>query len=243
MKVTVSDANTATVEFADESELRAEYAANISAGGLCLATSTRLPEFTPLQLTLKLNGNQAVARVTVVRVMDNAMAVAFDAKPDEILAALTASKSNVMMATQSEGSAPRAEVNAWDRVRNLTRTEKLLLAPKADRSERAVLAQDNDPQVLQALLRNPRITIEEVARLARLPLLSATTAELIAKTTQWATAPEVRSALVHNPRTPTPLALRLLPTLPEPEIRQIAKSTAVNQALKQAALRMVINRS
>jgi hypothetical protein len=165
-------------------------------------------------------------------------------KPEQILATLTGSKTNVMTATHQEESAPpRAEANAWDKVRNLTRTEKLLLAPKADRSERAVLAQDNDPQVLQALLRNPRITIEEVTRIARLPLLSATTAELLAKTTQWTTAPEVRSALVHNPRTPTPLALRLLPTLPEPEIRQIAKSTAVNQALKQAALRIVINRS
>ena len=45
-----------------------------------------------------------------------------------------------------------------------------------------------------------------------------------------------------NPRTPTPLALKLLPTLPELEIRHIAKSTGVSQALKQAALRIVISR-
>jgi hypothetical protein len=239
MNVTVSGAQQATVEFVSEDELRAEYAANIFAGGLSVATSWSVPEFTPLQLTLKLDGKQIVIPATVVRVMEQAIAVGFDVKPEQILAALTA-EAKVMSATNSEEGAPRGEANAWEKVRGLTRTEKLLLAPKADRSERAVLAQDKDPQVVQALLRNPRITIEEVTRIARLPLLSATTAELIAKTTAWAAAPEVRSALVHNARTPTMLALRLLPTLPEPEIRQIAKSSAVNQALKQAALRLVI---
>ena len=78
-------------------------------------------------------------------------------------------------------------------------------------------------------------------RIARSPLLASSTADLIAKTTQWSANFEIRVALVSNPRTPTPLALRLLPTLPEMEIRQIAKNSAVSQALKQAALRMVIN--
>jgi hypothetical protein len=105
-----------------------------------------------------------------------------------------------------------------------------------------VLIQENDAQVLYSLLKNPRITTDEVARIARSSLLSSVTADLISKTTQWSTSLEIRAALVHNPRTPTPLALRLLPTLPESEIRQIAKATAVSQALRQAALKLVINR-
>ena len=72
--------------------------------------------------------------------------------------------------------------------------------------------------------------------------ISAAVADLIAKTTQWSSNQEIRSAIVNNPRTPTPLALKLLATLPEPEIRHIAKSTAVSQSLKQAALRIVISR-
>jgi hypothetical protein len=104
------------------------------------------------------------------------------------------------------------------------------------------LIQDNDAQVIFSLLKNPRISTEEVIRIARSPLLSSIAAELISKTTIWASNSEIRAALVHNARTPTPLALKLLPTLPEPDIRQIAKSSAVSQALKQAALRIVINR-
>jgi hypothetical protein len=104
------------------------------------------------------------------------------------------------------------------------------------------LIQDNDAQVVFSLLKNPRLTTEEVVRIARSPLLSSIAADLIARTTIWASNSEIRAALVHNQRTPTPLAIKLLPTLPEPEIRQIAKSGGVSQALKQAALRIVINR-
>ena len=56
----------------------------------------------------------------------------------------------------------RVAQSTADRIRSLTRNERMLLAPKADRAERAFLVQDSDPQVLYSLLRNPRITIEEV---------------------------------------------------------------------------------
>lgn len=225
------------IEFENEDELKTEYDNNISAGGLFFQTSSQLPEFTAIQLTLKLSdGGQMIIPATVVRSMATALAVSLEQAPELIWSALTAKISEDSQSTQ------RTEVNAWDKIRNLSRIEKLLLAPKADRSERQVLIQDNDAQVIFSLLKNPRITTEEVIRIARSPLLSSIAAELIAKTNIWASNSEIRAALVHNPRTPTPLALKLLPTLPEPEIRQIAKSGAVSQSLKQAALRIVINR-
>lgn len=224
------------VVFDDDEEFKTEYANNLLAGGLCLPIKCELSPFSLVQLTLKLGVNQILIDATVVRLMNNAFAVAFDTKPDAIYSALQKSIAD------DNQPAGHSESNTWDKIRNLSRVEKLLLAPKADRSERMVLLQDNDAQVLYALLKNPRITTEEVIRIARSPLLAAATADLIAKTTVWAANSEVRSALVHNPRTPTPLALKLLPTLPESEIRQIAKATAVSQALRQAALRIVIRR-
>ena len=235
MKVMANTAEHFIVEFESERELQIEYENNISAGGLLIPAAADISPFATIQLTLKsMDGGETRVSAMVVRVMDTSFAVTIEAKPDEILSALLA-KPEVKETLQSEQ-------NSWDRVRNLSRIEKLLLAPKADRSERTVLLQDNDAQVLYSLLKNPRITMEEVIRIARSPLLATATADLIAKTTIWASNSEIRSALVHNPRTPTPLALKLLPTLPEPDIRQIAKSGAVNQALKQAALRIVVNR-
>ena len=97
--------------------------------------------------------------------------------------------------------------------------------------------QDPDPQVLYALLKNPRLTVDEVVRVAKSSYLTYQTAELILKTTQWAANVEVRTALVHNPKTPTAFALRILPTLPEAEVKAIARGAATSMALKQAALK------
>ncbi|HLG15619.1 MAG TPA: PilZ domain-containing protein [Blastocatellia bacterium] len=237
MKVTEIASEHFSIEFEDEAEFKVEYDNNISAGGLFFQTSSQLPEFTPLQLTLKLaEGGQMMVPATVVRSMGGALGVSLQQPPELIWSTLTA---KIPEQTQD---ASHVEQSAWDKIRNLSRIEKLLLAPKADRSDRQVLIQDNDAQVIFSLLKNPRITTEEVIRIARSPMLSTVAAELIAKTTVWAGNSEIRAALVHNPRTPTPLAVKLLPTLPEPEIRQIAKSGGVSQTLKQAALRIVINR-
>jgi hypothetical protein len=182
---------------------------------------------------LKLAGaGEATVQAMVVRLFDAAFAVSIEGDPDEIF-------SKLVTAPKEEAA---KNVSLWDRIRALSHAEKIILAAKADRSERTALAQDNDSQILYYLLKNPRITTEEVLRIARSTSISAAVADLIAKTTQWSSNQEIRSAIVNNPRTPTPLAIKLLPTLPEPEIRQIAKSGGVCQALKQAALRIVINR-
>ena len=225
------------VEFESAEELRQEFETNLNAGGLFLYSTERPSEMSAIHLTLRLIGAGSFATTaTVVGLFEAGFAVSIDANPLEILSSLTAEPE------ANEESAGGKPASVWDRIRAMSYPEKIILSGKADRSERAVLIQDNDPQLLYYLLKNPRITIEEVLRIARMTSISAAVADQIAKTTQWSSNREIRSAIVSNPRTPTPLALKLLPTLPEPEIRHIAKSTAVSQALKQAALRIVINR-
>ena len=105
-----------------------------------------------------------------------------------------------------------------------------------------MLVQDNDPRVLLSLLRNPRLTLEEVVRLAKSSFLNYQIAEVIMNTGQWMGSVETRLALVHNAKTPQAFALRILPTLPEIEVKAIARA-GTNMALKQAALRRLQNKT
>lgn len=233
MKVTNESLECFIAEFESDEELRREFETNLSAGGLFLSSTEKPSELSTIQLTLRLIDRGSFATsATVVRIFEGGFAVSIEANPQEILSSLTASPETT----------PGKSASVWDRIRAMSYPEKMILASKADRSERAALIQDNDPQLFYYLLKNPRITTEEVLRIARMTSISAAVADLIAKTTQWSSNQEIRSAIVNNPRTPTPLALKLLSTLPEPEIRHIAKSTAVSQSLKQAALRIVISR-
>lgn len=222
--------NAFTLEFESEDELREEHRSNLSKGGLRLPVADRPALFSSAELTLRgPNGREARVKGTVVAPLADGVALSFEGDADALLASLLEAPAR----PESQGKG----VSDWDRLRGMSRTEKLLYAPRADRNERLVLVQDPDPQVLFALLRNPQLTVDEVVRVAKSAYVTYQTAELILKTTQWAANVEVRTALVHNPKTPPTFALRILPTLPEAEVRAIARGAATSMALKQAALK------
>jgi hypothetical protein len=235
MNVTRTAAVAFTVAFDSEEELREEYRVNLAHGALRLPTTETVALNTTLLVTLRgPRGGEAFARATAVALLPDGIALALDGDPDEQLARLLAD--SVVGEPEAGDDTAEQRQNTWDRVRGLSQMEKLLLAVKADRSERATLLQDNDPRVLLSLLRNPRLTVDEVARLAKSSFFNFQVADVIVKTTQWMSNIDVRLALIRNPKTPPAFALQILPTLPESEVRAIARA-GTNMALKQAALR------
>jgi hypothetical protein len=231
MRATRTGPRAFTVEFESEEDLREEYRANLAMGGLRLPTSERPALFSPVAVALKGPfGAEVGVRGTVVALLPDGVALSVEGNAGALLSAL-------LVHAVPESDSVEKDQSLWDRLRSLSRTEKLLLAAKADRTERLVLVQDNDPQVLYVLLKNPRITVDEIVRVAKSAYLTYQTAELILKTSQWTASLEVRVALVHNPKTPQAFALRVLPTLPEAEIKTIARGAATSMALKQAALK------
>lgn len=227
-----------TVELESEEELAAEARTNLSAGGLRLPTREKLAIFTRLSLVLRLaGGGEAAATATVVAPLADGFALALDGDTAPLVEALRAVPDVPGEEVVDEGTDDARQQSVWDRLRSLSRMEKLLLAAKADRVERAILAQDSDPQVLYSILKNPRLTADEVIRIAKSPFLTFQTAETIMKSTQWLSNLEVRVALVHNAKTPPAFAMRLLHTLPESEVRTISRGAATSMALKVAALK------
>ena len=241
MKVQRADTAAFIAEFESEQELRVEHSANLSFGALRLPTAESVPLHTSLAVTLRGPwGGVIDLRATVVAVLADGIALAVEGNPDEILARLLTRPA--VDATADEEEPPEKSQSTWDRVRGFSQIEKILLAVKADRTERAFLLQDNDPRVLLSILRNPRLTVDEVVRLAKSSFLTYQIAEVIMKTGQWMASLDVRLALIHNAKTPQAFSLRILPTLPESEIRSIARA-GTNMALKQAALRRLQGRS
>ena len=129
-----------------------------------------------------------------------------------------------------------------EELRGMPRPQKLILAGKADRATRVLLIRDVDPQVLFYVCKNPRITLDEILEVTKLGTLSAQVADLIATSAQWAQSEQVRLNLVQNPKTPTPTALKLLAGLNIRHLQTLAKSWNVRPQIKQAALKLVLER-
>lgn len=240
VQVTRTSSAAFTVSFETEEELRAEHAMNLAHSAMRLVTSEQVPIDTTLLVTMCGPwGGEAFARAKVVATLPDGLALAVDGDPNDQLARLLARAESEVVAepvAEPEEESAEKRQSAWDRMRALSQMEKLLLAIKAERSERALLLQDSDPRVLLSLLRNPRLTVEEVARVAKSPFLNYQVAEVILKTTQWMGNMEVRLALIRNAKTPPAFALQILPSLPESEVRSIARA-GTSMALKQAALK------
>jgi hypothetical protein len=228
------------VEFDGAAELAAIERASLGVGGLLLPSADPLPPDTLVALKLRVTGGAEVAvAARVVAALPGALALHLEGNPAEIVRALLAPPPSEDAAIQEVEEDEAAPGTLWEQLRRLTPPQKMLLAPKADRLTRALLVQDSDPQVLYALLKNPRLATDEVLRVAKSSFLSFQAAELILKTNPWFANLDVRVALIHNPKLPLPFALRILPTLPDNEVRLIAKGAATSMALKQAALKRV----
>ncbi len=231
------------MEFDSEEELLVEHRANLAMGGLLLRTAEEVPQLAVIEVRLRLRGRgETTVKASVVGAPPGALALQLEGSSAGILAALTAPPAPPASGLDGDGAAEAAGTGTlWDRLRAMTPPQRMLLAPKADRVTRALLVQDNDPMVLFALLKNPRLEIDEVVRIAKSSALGFQAAELILKTAQWSANLDVRVAMIHNPKLPVPLALRILPSLPEAEVRLIAKGGATSAPLKQAALRRLVS--
>jgi len=244
MKVQRTASTAFTAEFESEQELTDEHRANLSFGALRLPTVDSVNLHTALTVTLRGPWAAEIAvSATVVAVLPDGIALAIEGNPDEILTRLLVRPSMaVETAAEEEETTPEKSQTTWDRMRGLSQMEKILLAVRADRTERALLLQDNDPRVLLSILRNPRLTVDEVVRLAKSSFLTYQIVEVIMKTGQWMSSLDVRLALIHNAKTPQAFSLRILPTLPDSEIKTIARA-GTSMALKQAALRRLQGRT
>ena len=235
MRVTRTASAAFTAEFENEQELVDEHRVNLSLGALRLPTTETVPAHTTVLVTLRgPGGGEALVKATVVGSLPDGIALAIDGDTEGLLPRLLMKPAAAEEEQPEEGE--EKSQNAWDRMRSLSQMEKILLAVKADRSERAMLIQDHDPRVLLSVLRNPRLTVDEVVRLAKSSFLTYQIADVIMKTGQWMASVDVRLALIHNAKTPPPFSLRILPTLPDSEVRSIARA-GTSMALKQAALR------
>jgi hypothetical protein len=117
--------------------------------------------------------------------------------------------------------------------RPLSLGERRSLARRPSRSTLNKMLRDPHPMVLRILLGNPKVTEEDVVRIAtRRPAVPSVLAE-IAKT--WTRRPRVRMAVVLNPGAPPAVSVPLLALLAGHELRQVIRSTQLAPVVRATA--------
>jgi len=139
----------------------------------------------------------------------------------------------------SEPSLPPEDKLLYDQIREMSSNEKMQLALKGDRNARLLLLKDVNKSVQTFLLQNPRITIDEIRYIAGYRQANPDVLVAIAAHRDWGQNQGVLAALVRNPKTPAPTAVKLLDKIAPAELRRLAKSGEVPRAVQTAARKKV----
>jgi hypothetical protein len=113
--------------------------------------------------------------------------------------------------------------------------EKISLARRASPGVLSRLRHDPSPQVVAALLDNPRLTEGVLAPVLHAAKTPPAILELIAGDRRWGVRYPLRLALVRNPSTPLKTAWRLLETIRQADLRPIAADPRLPEPLRRRA--------
>jgi hypothetical protein len=128
--------------------------------------------------------------------------------------------------------------NVYERLRGLSLVDQYKVARNGELHERVALERIYGKTVWEQLLRNPRISPPEVARIARMGNLPRPQLETIVANAAWLGVPEVRRALMSNPRLTADMIPRILRHLPKHELKVAASTITYTAAVREAARRL-----
>jgi hypothetical protein len=126
-----------------------------------------------------------------------------------------------------------------ERLRHLTLPQQLKLARTGELADRVAVERLYGKQVWETLLHNPRLSIPEVARIARKGTVPKPLLDLILENGAWVKADAVRRALLGNPKIGNDAILKLLRATPKHELKLIEKGTAYGPSVRESARKLL----
>lgn len=123
-------------------------------------------------------------------------------------------------------------------IRMLPVPARLKLTRGAPRSLRAILLRDTNAQVAVSVILSNSLSDQEVEQAANNRAVVEEVLETIARKREWVSKYTVAKALVWNPRTPLPTALRLISRLAVRDLRELGRDRNVADAVRSTALRL-----
>ena len=127
-----------------------------------------------------------------------------------------------------------------ERLRGLSMAEQIKVATGGTPQERIALERLYGKLVWEPILRNNRVTVPEVVRIANMGALPQHLFELIGANGGWLRVPQIRRALLGNIKTPPHIIEKVLRLTPRHELRLVAKQSTYSNAVRDKARRLLM---
>jgi len=143
-----------------------------------------------------------------------------------------------------EGNEVSAErVSLIRRIMFMNVKDRMKLALKGDREARGILIRDSNKIVCSAVVKNPRITEQEVENIASMRTVADEVLRLISMNRSWARQYPIIHNLARNPRTPIPTVMPILLRIRTKDLDALTQNRNVSEIVRRQAYRLAKARS
>ena len=131
------------------------------------------------------------------------------------------------------------KISLYAAVQNMTVMQKVKLTRMGGKEARAMLIKDRNRIVSASVLGSPKLTETEVIGFAQNRSIGEELLRIIASNRDWTKNYKVKYALVTNPKTPQPQALKFIHYLQDKDLRGLMKSREVTSNISAHARRIL----
>jgi hypothetical protein len=144
-----------------------------------------------------------------------------------------------LLATEAEIDDEEIEGNLFAAVQKMSVMQKIKLARVGGKEARSLLIKDRNKIVAVSVLGSPKITETEIVAIANSRGVGDEILRLISMNRDWTKSYQIKLALVMNPKTPTPQAIKFINYLQDKELRNLMRSKDVSTQISTQARRIL----
>jgi hypothetical protein len=125
------------------------------------------------------------------------------------------------------------------KIEDMSVGQKIKLALTGDKTIRSIFITNSNKMISSAVMKNPRLTIEEVVKVANSKTTPDDIMRIISQNKEWTKNYNIRMAMVMNAKTPLQVSLRMLDTINIKDLEKVSKSRYIPSVLSSNADRML----
>ena len=158
--------------------------------------------------------------------------------PDELTAEEVEEALEAAREVEAKGEVDEDTGLADSQIRSLPIPVRIKLARTANRPLRAILIRDPNPRVAMAVFAGGSLGDQEVEQIAANRSVVSEVLEEIGRRREWVGRYPIMKALIHNPRAPLGMAIRLVPRLAMRDLSLLARDRNVADGVRSMAQRL-----
>jgi hypothetical protein len=140
----------------------------------------------------------------------------------------------------ANGSEEHADSEDPQVLSSLPIVQRMKLAMKGSREQRAQLIRDANRMVATAVLSSPKLTESEVESFTKMGNVSEDVLRIIGTNRSWLKNYSVTLGLVKNPKTPPGLSMQLINRLSERDVKMLAVDRNIPELLRLVARKLMV---